>query len=81
MGELELPWLIHRPGLLMIILGKPLIDDVYNEAQPIDQFVYKDSDGTYYMFYGGWGKCNLVKLNDRFYMVLFRGKMELFLKM
>lgn len=47
-------------------LGKPLIDDVYNGAQPIDQFVYKDSDGTYYMFYGGWGKCNLVKLNDNF---------------
>lgn len=47
-------------------LGKPLIDDFYNDAQPIDQFVYKDSDGTYYMFYGGWGKCNLVKLNNDF---------------
>ncbi len=47
-------------------LGKPLIDDFYNDAQPIDQFVYKDSDNQYYMFYGGWGKCNLVKLNDDF---------------
>lgn len=47
-------------------LGKPLISDFYNDAQPIDQFVYKDTDGTYYMFYGGWQKCNLAKLNDDF---------------
>jgi beta-xylosidase len=47
-------------------LGKPLIDDVFNGAQLIVQFVYKDANGTYYMFYGGWGKCNLVKLNNYF---------------
>lgn len=47
-------------------LGKPLIDGFHNDAQPIDQFVYKDSDNQYYMFYGGWGKCNLVKLNEDF---------------
>jgi beta-xylosidase len=47
-------------------LGKPLIDDIYNGAQPIDQFVFKDLDGTYYMFYGGWSHCNLAKLNDNF---------------
>ena len=34
-------------------LGKPLIDDFHNDAQPIDQFVCKDTDGQYYMFYGG----------------------------
>ncbi|MBL6666963.1 MAG: family 43 glycosylhydrolase, partial [Flavobacteriaceae bacterium] len=47
-------------------LGKPLIDQFYNEAQPIDQFVFKDIDGTYYMFYGGWRHCNLAQLNDDF---------------
>jgi beta-xylosidase len=47
-------------------LGKPLIDDFYNDAQPIDQFVFRDHDGTYYMFYGGWGHCNVGKLNDTF---------------
>ncbi len=47
-------------------LGKPLIDDFYNDAQPIDQFVFKDTDGTYYIFYGGWGHCNLGTLNDDF---------------
>lgn len=47
-------------------LGKPLIDNFHNDAQPIDQFVCKDYDNQYYMFYGGWGKCNLVKLNEDF---------------
>lgn len=48
------------------ILGKPLIDEVVNGAQPIDQFVFQDVDGTYYMYYGGWRHCNVVKLNDDF---------------
>jgi beta-xylosidase len=47
-------------------LGKPIIDRFHNGAQPIDQFVFQDADGTHYMFYGGWRHCNLVKLNDDF---------------
>ncbi len=47
-------------------LGKPLISDFYNDAQPIDQFVFQDSDGTWYMFYGGWSHCNMGKLNTDF---------------
>ncbi|WP_321998206.1 glycoside hydrolase family 43 protein [Draconibacterium orientale] len=47
-------------------LGKPLIDKFYNGAQPIDQFVFHDKDGQYYMFYGGWRHCNIVKLNNDF---------------
>src|SRR5882757_4951044 len=47
-------------------LGKPLIGKIYYKAQPIDQFVYKDDDGQYYMIYGGWGQCNIVKLNKDF---------------
>lgn len=47
-------------------LGKPLIDTIVNGAQPIDQFVFKDKAGQYYMFYGGWGHCNVVKLKDDF---------------
>ena len=43
-------------------LGKPLINEIINGAQPIDQFVFKDDDGQYYMYYGGWGHCNMVKL-------------------
>ncbi len=48
------------------LLDKPLINDIVNGAQPIDQFVFQDKDGTYYMYYGGWGHCNIVKLADDF---------------
>lgn len=48
------------------ILGKPLINAIVNGAQPIDQFIFKENDSTYYMFYGGWGHCNVVLLNDDF---------------
>lgn len=47
-------------------LGKPLINKFYNNAQPIDQFVFKDKDDQHYIFYGGWGKCNVGKLNEDF---------------
>ena len=47
-------------------LQKPLIKEVYNGAQPIDQFVFKDTDGQYYIIYGGWGRCNIGQLKDDF---------------
>lgn len=47
-------------------LGKPLIDAFYNGAQPIDQFVFRDTDGQYYIIYGGWQHCNIAKLKDDF---------------
>ena len=48
------------------LLGKPLVNEIENGAQPIDQFVFKDKDGSYYMYYGGWGHCNVVKLKPDF---------------
>lgn len=48
------------------LLGRPLINEIVNGAQPIDQFVFKDKDGCYYMYYGGWGHCNMVRLADDF---------------
>lgn len=47
-------------------LGKPLIDSFHNGAQPIDQFVFKDADGTFYIIYGGWRHCNIAKLKPDF---------------
>lgn len=52
------------------LLGKPLINDNVNGAQPIDQYVFKDKDGTFYMYYGGWKHCNVVKLSDDFTKLL-----------
>ena len=47
-------------------LGKPLIDKWHNGAQPIDQFVFKDKDGQYYIIYGGWKHCNIARLKKDF---------------
>ncbi|MGN6374482.1 MAG: glycoside hydrolase family 43 protein [Sphingomonas sp.] len=44
-------------------LGHPLISDIHNGAQPIDPFVFKDDDGQIYLYYGGWGHCNVVRLS------------------
>ena len=47
-------------------LGKPLIDRFHNGAQPIDQFVFKDNTGQWYIVYGGWKHCNIARLRDDF---------------
>lgn len=53
-------------GPFIDYLGKPLVGKIFNKAQPIDQFAFKDTGGQYYMIYGGWGQCNIVKLNNDF---------------
>lgn len=47
-------------------LGKPLIGEFHNGAQPIDQCFFRDADGSCYLIYGGWGHCNIAKLNGDF---------------
>jgi len=47
-------------------LGKPLVGTIENGAQPIDQFVFQDKDGKYYLLYGGWQHCNIARLKDDF---------------
>jgi beta-xylosidase len=48
------------------LLGKPLLSTFHHGAQPIDQFVFRDTDGSWYMFYGGWGHCVMTRLRDDF---------------
>lgn len=48
------------------LLGKPLLDKFHNGAQPIDQYVFQEPDGQYYMIYGGWRHCNIAKLKADF---------------
>jgi beta-xylosidase len=48
------------------LLGHPLVGTIENGAQPIDQFVFKDTDGKYYLIYGGWQHCNIARLKDDF---------------
>lgn len=47
-------------------LGHPLVGKIVNGAQPIDQFVFQDKDGKYYLIYGGWQHCNIAQLKDDF---------------
>lgn len=47
-------------------LGKPLVDRFHHGAQPIDQFVFRDGDGQYYLIYGGWRHCNIARLAPDF---------------
>lgn len=54
-----------RPeGPYVDAIGKPLIKHIVGGAQPIDPFVFRDDDGKIYLFYGGWGQCNVVRLSD-----------------
>lgn len=56
----------HPAGPYKDHLGKPLIGQFYNGAQPIDQYVFRDQDGKHYLIYGGWGHCNIARLNEDF---------------
>lgn len=47
------------------LIGKPLIDQFWNAAQPIDQYVFKYKN-SYYIIYGGWRRCNIARLADDF---------------
>ncbi|UPL50343.1 glycoside hydrolase family 43 protein [Hymenobacter sublimis] len=56
-----------RPeGPFQDYLGKPLVGNIHNGAQPIDQFVFQDTDGQYYLLYGGWSHCNIARLKPDF---------------
>lgn len=44
-------------------LGKPLIKDNINGAQPIDAMAFLDDDGQAYLYYGGWKHANVVRLS------------------
>lgn len=49
-------------GPFVDALGKPLIGEFHNGAQPIDPFVFRDDDGKIYFYYGGQGHCNVARL-------------------
>jgi hypothetical protein len=57
----------RRPeGPFADYLGKPLVGKFENGAQPIDPYVFKDPDGSFYLIYGGWRHCNIAKLKPDF---------------
>ena len=44
--------------------GRPLMNKIYNGAQPIDAHLFKDDDGKIYLYYGGWGHMVVCVMND-----------------
>ena len=63
-GGLEIAVSDSPSGPFVNTLGKPLVDKFINSAQPIDAHLFKDDDGTIYLYYGGWHHCNVAIMND-----------------
>ena len=42
----------------------PLLNAIYNHAQPIDAHLFKDEDGSIYLYYGGWGHMMVCKMRE-----------------
>jgi len=63
-GGLEIAVSDSPAGPFRGYLGHPLIGDIYNNAQPIDAHLFEDTDGTIYLYYGGWGHCIVAVMNE-----------------
>lgn len=63
-GGLEIAVSDSPTGPFKALLDKPLINEFYNGAQPIDAHLFKDDDGTVYLLYGGWRHCNIAIMNE-----------------
>ena len=63
-GGLEIAVSDSPTGPFRAMLDGPLVGDFHNGAQPIDAHLFKDDDGTIYLYFGGWRHCNIAKMND-----------------
>ena len=63
-GGLEIAVADDPAGPFRTLTGKPLIGRFIHGAQPIDAHLFKDDDGTIYLYYGGWKHCNLCIMNE-----------------
>jgi beta-xylosidase len=63
-GGLEIAVSDSPAGPFTAYLEHPLVERFVNGAQPIDAHLFKDDDGTIYLYYGGWSHCNAAILNE-----------------
>ena len=63
-GGLEIAVSDSPAGPFKGYLGKSLLGDIYHNAQPIDAHLFEDDDGTVYLYYGGWGHCIVMIMNE-----------------
>ena len=63
-GGLEIAVSDSPTGPFINHIGRTLVDRFINYAQPIDAHLFKDDDGTIYLYYGGWKHCNVAIMNE-----------------
>lgn len=63
-GGLEIAVSDSPAGPFVNYTGKPLVGSFIHKAQPIDAHLFKDDDGTVYLYYGGWSHCNVGIMNE-----------------
>lgn len=63
-GGLEIAVSDSPTGPFKALMDRPLVNEFHNGAQPIDAHLFKDDDGTVYLFWGGWRHCNLAVMSE-----------------
>jgi len=63
-GGLEIAVADDPSGPYHAFIEGSLVGKFYNGAQPIDAHLFKDDDGTVYLYYGGWRHCNVCRMKD-----------------
>lgn len=63
-GGLEIAVSDSPTGPFKAYLGRELVADIRFGAQPIDAHLFKDDDGTVWLFYGGWRHCVVARMNE-----------------
>ena len=69
-GGIEIAVSDSPTGPFRAYIEGSLIGEFHNGAQPIDAHVFRDDDGTVYLYYGGWRHCNVCRLSDDFKRVI-----------
>jgi beta-xylosidase len=63
-GGLEIAVSDKPEGPFRALMDRPLVNEFHFGAQPIDAHLFKDEDGTVYLYYGGWGHYNICRMNQ-----------------
>lgn len=63
-GGLEIAVSDSPSGPFKAMFDHSLVGDIYNGAQPIDAHLFEDTDGTVYLYYGGWKHCIVMIMNE-----------------
>lgn len=79
-GGLEIAVSDKPEGPFHAFIEGSLVPEFHNGAQPIDAHLFKDDDGTVYLYYGGWRHCNVCRMNEEMtgLLPLYDGSEEYF---